>query len=77
MIANNDNDDDDDDEDEDDDGGDNNNDDDDGEDTARIHCLLSCAAHSSHLIENIINFCSKNIPMFLFTTKTCQQSVSC
>ena len=56
---------------EDDDGGD------DGEDTARIHCLLSCAAHSSHLIENIINFCSKNIPMFLFSTKTCQQSVSC
>ena len=55
MIANNDNDDDDDDDDEDDDGGDNNNDDDDGEDTARIHCLLSCAAHSSHLMENIIN----------------------
>ena len=76
MIADNNNNDDDDGG-EDDDGGDNNNDDDDGEDTARIHCLLSCAAHSSHLIENIINFCSKNIPMFLFSTKTCQQSVSC
>ena len=55
MIDDNNDNDDDDDDGEDDDGGDNNNDDDDGEDTARIHCLLSCAAHSSHLMENIIN----------------------
>ena len=63
MIADNNNNDDDDDG-EDDDGGDNNNDDD-GEDTARIHCLLSCAAHSSHLMENIINIADSFIKLYV------------